>query len=90
MKTFYMVANGNPCIFDDEADINDWPDFQETKPEMTVEEVKSIRNNLLGDTDFYALSDVTMSSEMATYRQALRDLPAQEGFPDTITWPTKP
>lgn len=48
------------------------------------------RNDLLKETDFYALSDVTMSSEMTTYRQALRDLPAQEGFPDTITWPTKP
>ena len=48
------------------------------------------RNSLLNETDFHALSDVTMSSEMTTYRQALRDLPAQEGFPDTITWPIKP
>jgi hypothetical protein len=48
------------------------------------------RNELLAETDFYGLSDRSMSSEMTTYRQALRDLPEQEGFPDTITWPTKP
>ena len=53
-------------------------------------DVKEDRLKMLEETDFYGFSDVTMSSEMATYRQALRDLPEQEGFPDTITWPTKP
>ena len=48
------------------------------------------RNDLLKDTDHYGLSDVTMSAEMAAYRQALRDVPAQAGFPSAITWPTKP
>ena len=48
------------------------------------------RNELLAETDFHGLSDRSMSSEMSTYRQALRDLPAQEGFPTNITWPTKP
>jgi hypothetical protein len=38
-------------------------------------EMRLRRNQLLSETDFYALSDVTMPSEMATYRQALRDLP---------------
>ena len=48
------------------------------------------RNRLLKETDFYALSDVTMSDEMATYRQALRDIPSQSGFPTNVTFPTKP
>ena len=48
------------------------------------------RNDLLRETDHFALSDVTMSAEMTTYRQALRDVPQQAGFPSTITWPTKP
>lgn len=48
------------------------------------------RNVMLAQTDWCALSDVTMSTEMATYRQALRDLPTQEGFPYNVTWPTKP
>jgi len=56
-------------------------------------DLRSKRNNLLAETDFYALSDVTMSDDMKTYRQDLRDLP--EGK-DTIAkcqnavFPTKP
>lgn len=47
------------------------------------------RNELLFQTDWMACSDVTMSDEWKTYRQALRDLPAQSGFPD-VDFPTKP
>lgn len=55
-----------------------------------AEAIRAKRNSLLRDTDYYALSDVTMSSEMNTYRQALRDVPQQTDFPTTVTWPTKP
>lgn len=48
------------------------------------------RDKLLADTDWMALSDVTMSAEMTTYRQALRDITAQEGFPHSVNWPVKP
>lgn len=48
------------------------------------------RNNLLLETDFHALTDHTMDSNMTTYRQALRDVPTQAGFPETIEWPIKP
>ena len=51
---------------------------------------RSKRDELLKATDHYGLSDVTMSADMATYRQALRDVPQQTDFPGTITWPTKP
>ena len=51
--------------------------------------VRGKRNVLLEDTDFYALSDVTMSSAMTTYRQDLRDLPATVDLTD-IVYPTKP
>ncbi len=51
---------------------------------------RATRDELLKATDHYGLSDVTMSEAMTTYRQALRDVPQQEGFPGTITWPTKP
>jgi len=47
------------------------------------------RDRLLAETDWSALSDVTMSPEMAAYRQALRDVTAQPGFPDNVTWPAK-
>ena len=57
------------------------------------------RNIRLAETDFYALSDVTMSSDMTTYRQALRDLPSNYTTSDSsalaedlsnLNWPTKP
>ena len=48
---------------------------------------RSKRDELLKKTDHYGLSDVTMSAEMTTYRQALRDVPQQADFPNTITWP---
>lgn len=50
------------------------------------------RNERLKETDFYALSDVTMSAEMATYRQALRDITSHANWPhlDDNDWPTKP
>ena len=52
--------------------------------------VRNQRERLLSETDWMALSDNTMSTEMATYRQALRDITSQEGFPYSVTWPTKP
>ena len=48
------------------------------------------RNQRLAETDYLALSDVTMSDQMQTYRQALRDLPANTSDPANPTWPTKP
>jgi hypothetical protein len=56
-------------------------------------DLRSRRNNLLAETDFYALSDVTMSDEMKTYRQELRDLPSGKDTVEkcnNVTWPTKP
>ena len=51
------------------------------------------RNRKLAETDFYALSDVTMSDEMKKYRQDLRDLPDGKDTVekcDNATFPTKP
>ena len=52
--------------------------------------IRSHRDNLLQQTDWMALSDVTMSPAWASYRQALRDITAQEGYPYAVIWPTKP
>jgi len=51
---------------------------------------RATRDDLLKATDHYGLSDVSMTEAMTAYRQALRDVPQQAGFPQTITWPTKP
>ena len=54
--------------------------------------VRSTRDGKLAETDWYGLSDVTMSEEMATYRQALRDITDHANFPylEEADWPTKP
>ena len=52
--------------------------------------VRSERDQKLKDTDWMGLSDVTMSADWATYRQSLRDISAQDGFPHSVTWPTEP
>jgi hypothetical protein len=65
-----------------------WTKRDKNNTELMVE-VRATRDGLLTETDFYALSDVTMSSDMTTYREALRDLPANVDLSD-ITYPTKP
>ena len=54
--------------------------------------VRTQRDSKLAETDFYALSDVTMSAAMTTYRQALRDITSHANFPylNDADWPTKP
>ena len=62
-------------------------------PARALAELRRRRNRLLAETDFYGNSDVTMSDDMTTYRQALRDLPAGKDTVDkceNATWPTKP
>ena len=62
-------------------------------------ELRKQRDAKLAETDFHALSDVTMADNMKTYRQQLRDLPAASGGKDAtlkdgvlenVTWPSKP
>ena len=55
-------------------------------------DARSKRDELLGRCDFIMLADHPSTNKAAwkTYRQDLRDVPAQAGFPDAITWPTKP
>ena len=54
-------------------------------------DVRNQRDRLLSDTDWMALSDSpTITTDWATYRQALRDITGQAGFPDAVAWPTKP
>ena len=55
--------------------------------------LRAKRNDLLVETDFYGNSDVTMTSDMTTYRQNLRDLTSGLSTVDdvnNVTWPTKP
>ena len=60
------------------------------KNEEAATAVRAERDKLIASCDWMGMSDVTMSAEWATYRQALRDVTAQEGFPLDVTYPTKP
>ena len=64
--------------------------YQATLDAGTAERVRTDRDSRLALTDFHALSDTVMSEAMTTYRQLLRDVPAQAGFPNSITWPESP
>jgi len=55
----------------------------------TAAEARTKRNNLLVESDAYALAD-RITKEWTDYRQALRDVPTQHGFPENISWPQKP
>ena len=61
--------------------------------DRAMADLRQRRNNLLKDTDFYALSDVTMSADMTTYRQDLRDLTnglSTVADVNAVVYPTKP
>ena len=63
---------------------------QTTLNNETAAKNREERNRRIAETDWMACSDVTMSNDWKTYRQALRDLPANTSDPANPTWPTKP
>ena len=62
----------------------------EVAAEQALNALRNQRNRLLTETDYLALSDQTLTAEMAAYRQALRDLPANTTDPANPVWPVKP
>ena len=63
---------------------------RDVQPGVDLELLREERNRRLAETDYLALSDVTLSDDMRTYRQALRDLPANTSDAANPTWPVKP
>ena len=62
-------------------------------PARRMANLREQRNQLLAETDWMGNSDVTMSADWKTYRQALRDITSQTPSDDemsNITWPKKP
>jgi hypothetical protein len=62
----------------------------EVAAEQALDSLRRRRNKLLTETDYLALADSTLTDEMRSYRQALRDLPANTEDPANPVWPTKP
>ena len=66
-------------------------DAKAAKDAEQAKAVRSDRDKRLSDTDWTQVADAPVDKAVwATYRQALRDVPAQAGFPYDITWPSKP
>tara|TARA_B100001758_G_scaffold29233_1_gene20533 strand:+ start:103 stop:390 length:288 start_codon:yes stop_codon:yes gene_type:complete len=92
----YHNINGNQVQFTAEeetardAEEKAWADGALARAQANL---RQERNRRLAETDFYALSDVTLADNMKTYRQNLRDLPDGKDTVDkcnNVTWPTKP
>ena len=71
-----------------------WDAVSAKKTELTNAEpmrlLREERDRRLAETDWWASSDLTMSSERISYRQDLRDIPSTATSLDDVTWPTKP
>jgi len=64
----------------------------QAKTDAKATENRKERDKLLADTDWWASTDLTMSAEQTTYRQALRDITTHANWPNLADsdWPTKP
>ena len=92
----YKLINGERIQFTAEEEAQrdqEESDWEAGAFDRAMANLRQNRNRKLAETDFYALSDVTMSEDMTTYRQNLRDI--TDGLStvedvNNITWPTKP
>ena len=101
-KVMGADSNGSAIESDDPNDFGTtWSAVSAKKDELVAAEpmrlLREERNRKLSETDWMGNSDVTMSAEWKTYRQALRDLPEtaspsldKNGNLTGINWPTKP
>ena len=85
-------------------DVLEWNDTTQTQPTQAeidakitelengedLELLRIQRNNRLSETDWWAMSDRTMTQAETDYRQALRDITDNYSSLDTVVWPTKP
>jgi len=94
--TRYYIDNGSPVEIPEKP--SPYADFDYATKQwvvnapMVVFNVLEKRKKLLAGTDWTQMPDVSLATKAAwaTYRQALRDITAQAGYPTEITWPTPP
>ena len=98
---FYLSWNGqipqptyNYVVQDGAVVLRSDAERQSYQDEVLARSIRGQRDALLTQTDYVILPDAPYSDETQsnyrTYRQQLRDLPAQAGFPNNIIWPVKP
>ena len=78
----------------DNRDNLDIAEYEGLSDEILANQIRAQRDSLLEQTDYLMMSDYPISDDrlakVKIYRQALRDIPEQSGFPRSITWPEKP
>jgi hypothetical protein len=88
-ETLYKIVNGEQI----ELSAEEVAEFNASK-DLPIDNSIRFRNEreqLLRETDHWAYQDTPeMTEEQIAYRQALRDIPNQETWPESVTWPTKP
>lgn len=89
LSIFNAVDLGDYAAIGDTVVNGASPEAAQRESDAIVANVRAKRDELLASTDWWAVSDRTMTQEQIDYRQALRDLPSQEGFPN-VEFPTKP
>jgi len=75
--------------YDAEGDVVEY-DNDAAVAEGNLIALRNERNRLIAETDWWASSDLTMTAEQTTYRQALRDITDSYTSLDDVVWPTKP
>jgi hypothetical protein len=96
-----VVAEGTPALVDgvwtqtwvqsDKYTAEEFAAYNAKKDVDKRQEERNVRTSLLNKCDWTQLADAPVDkAAWAVYRQALRDVTSQEGFPWTITWPTQP
>ncbi len=88
-------ASGSAIESDNPSDWGvTWAQVSAKKDELVAAEPMRLlrveRDRKLAETDWWAVSDRTMTDAQTTYRQALRDIPASYSSLDDVVWPTKP
>jgi len=88
-------ANGSAIESSTPSDFGvTWSQVSAKKTELITAEpmrlLREERDRLIAATDWWASSDLTMTSAQTTYRQALRDITKSATSLDDVTWPTKP
>ena len=94
-KVTGATADGTAIESDNPDDFGvTWSTVSAKKDELVAAEpmrlLREERNRRLALTDWWASSDLTMSSERTTYRQALRDITKTATSLDDVSWPTEP
>ena len=92
MTRYHATSKGNIAFTAEEE--AEWDameaEYAAGADDRAAAKVREERDKKLVATDWRASSDLTLSTEWATYRQALRDITTQEGFPNSVVWPIEP